>query len=251
MKRLFLYILTGLIVTGLVLSGCAQPAEPTVTKVRVATDATWPPFESINEQTKEIEGFDIDLLTAIAEKAGIEIEFINVAWDPLLAGVAQCQYDAAISAMTITDERKEKMLFSDPYFEAGQIITVRVDETEITGKDDLAGKIVGAQIGTTGSFEVEKIEGAELKTYDDIGLAYQDLMNGAIDAIVADNPLALNYVGKNPDKLKTAGEVFTEENYGIAVCKNNPDLVEKLNAGLKAVKAEGLIDQLVEKWLAK
>jgi len=222
-----------------------------VTKVRVATDATWPPFESINEQTKEIEGFDIDLLTAIAEKAGIEIEFINVAWDPLLAGVAQCQYDAAISAMTITDERKEKMLFSDPYFEAGQIITVRVDETEITGKDDLAGKIVGAQIGTTGSFEVEKIEGAELKTYDDIGLAYQDLMNGAIDAIVADNPLALNYVGKNPDKLKTAGEVFTEENYGIAVCKNNPDLVEKLNAGLKAVKAEGLIDQLVEKWLAK
>jgi len=96
---------------------------------------------------------------------------------------------------------------------------------------------------------VEKIAGATLKTYDDIGLAFQDLMNRQIDAIVADNPLALGYVGANPDKLKTAGEVFTEENYGIAVCKTKADLVTKINAGLKAVKQEGLIEELVEKWL--
>jgi len=245
MKHLFLYVLIGLMLFSLVLTGCA----PKATKVIVATDATWPPFESINEQTKEIEGFDIDLMTAIAEKAGLEIEFMNVAWDPLLAGIAQCQYDAAISAMTITEERKKQFLFSDPYFFAGQIITVRIDNTEIASKHDLSGKVAGAQIGTTGSFEIEKIGGATLKTYDDIGLAYQDLINGQIDAVVADNPLALGYVGENPDKLKTVGEVFTDENYGIAVCKTKEDLVAKINEGLKAVKAEGLIEELVEKWL--
>jgi len=96
---------------------------------------------------------------------------------------------------------------------------------------------------------VEEIEGATLKTYDDIGLAMQDLMNGQIDAVIADNPLAWEYEGKNPDKLKTVGEVFTGEFYGIAVCKDNTELVEKINAGLKAVKDEGLIEQFVEKWL--
>jgi len=245
MKRLSLYALIGLMLSSLVISGCAQPTAT----VRVATDATWPPFESINEQTMEIEGFDIDLMTAIAEKAGLEIEFINVAWDPLLAGMAQGQYDAAISAMTITEERRQQFLFSDPYFEAGQIVTVSIDNTDIADKDALSGKVAGAQIGTTGSFEIEKIEGATLKTYDDIGLAYQDLMNGQIDAVVADNPLALEYVGKNPDKLKAVGEVFTDESYGIAVSKTEEELLAKINEGLQAVKDEGLIEELVAKWL--
>jgi len=172
-----------------------------------------------------------------------------VSWDPLLAGIAQCQYDIAISAMTITDERKEKMLFSDPYFEAGQLVTIRKDNTDIAGKADLGGKVVGAQIGTTGSFEVEKIAGAVLKTYDDVGLAYQDLMNGQIDAVIADNPLAWDYEDKNHNKLKTVGEVFTSENYGIAICKNKEDLQVKINSGLRAIKAEGLIDTLINKWL--
>jgi polar amino acid transport system substrate-binding protein len=246
MKRILWFILIGLTLFSLILAACG----PKVAKIRVATDATWPPFEYVSEQTKEIEGFDIDLLKAIAEKEGLQIEFINVAFDPLLAGIAQCQYDAAISSITITEERKVGMLFSDPYFEAGQIVTVRKDNTNITGKDSLAGKVVGAQIGTTGSFEVQKISGATLKTYDDIGLAYQDLMNGQIDAVVADNPLALGYVGKNSDKLKTVGKVFTEEEYGIAVCKTKTDLLAKINAGLKAVKEEGLIENLSKKWLS-
>ena len=245
MKKLFGYVLIGLVLVSLVLPGCA----PKTTKVVVVTDATWPPFEYIDEQTKEIVGFDIDVMTAVAEKAGIEIEFQNVAWDPLLAGMALCQYDVAISAMTITEERKEQWLFSDPYFEAGQIITVRIDETEITDKDALSGKVAGAQIGTTGSFEIEKIEGCTLKTYDDIGLAFQDLMNGQIDAIMADNPMALGYVNEYPDKLKTVGDVLTEESYGIAVCKDKPDLLEKINEGLRAVKEEGLIEELAKKWL--
>ena len=247
MKRLSLsiVIMVALAVFGL-LSGCAQETET----IRVATDATWPPFESVNEQTKEIEGFDIDLMKAIAEEANLEIEFVNVGWDPLLAGMAQCQYDAAISAMTITEERAKAFLFSDPYFNAGQLVTVQKSNTDISSKDDLGGKVVGAQIGTTGSFEVEKIPGATLKTYDDIGLAYQDLMNGQIDAVIADNPLALEYVGTNPTKLKAVGEVFTDESYGIAICKTEGDLQKKINSGLKAIMTQGLIDELIEKWLS-
>jgi polar amino acid transport system substrate-binding protein len=219
--------------------------------VRVATDATWPPFESVNEQTKQIEGFDIDLLNAIAAKENLTIEYVNVAFDPLLAGVAQGQYDAAISSITITDDRKKEMLFSDPYFEAGQMVIVRVDNTSITSKNNLGGKKVGAQIATTGAIEVGKIAGASLKTYDDIGLAFQDLMNGQIDAVVCDNPVALNYAGKNSTRLKTVGTTFTEENYGIAVAKGKTDLLNRLNAGLKKVKDEGLITQLSKKWLEK
>jgi polar amino acid transport system substrate-binding protein len=246
MKKSIWLIITGLLLIGLMAASCSS----TPTKIRVATDATWPPFESINEQTKQVEGFDIDIMNRIAEIEKLDIEYVNVGFDPLLAGMAQGTYDAAISSITITEDRKKEMLFSDPYFAAGQIVTVRKDNTTITGKDTLTGNI-GAQIGTTGSMEVEKIKSATLKTYDDIGLAFQDLMNGQINAVVCDNPVALEYVGKNPDKLKTAGDIFTDENYGIAVAKGKTDLLSKINAGIKAVKSEGLIQQLSKKWLEK
>lgn len=245
MNRRIISMLVTLMIVSILMVACGGTSD----KYQVATDATWPPFEVIDEATKEIIGFDIDVMEAIAERGGFEVEFVNVGWDPLLAGMAQCQYDAAISAMTITEERKKSFLFSDPYFEAGQIVTVQSDNTEIMGKDDLVGKTVGAQIGTTGAIEIEKIDGANLKTYDDIGLAFQDLMNGQIDAIVADNPLALGYVGANPADLKTVGPVFTDESYGIAVCKDNPELVEMINKGLAAVKEEGLIDSFTVKWI--
>jgi len=246
MKKSIWLIITGLMLIGLMATSCSS----TPTKIRVATDATWPPFESINEQTKQVEGFDIDIMNRIAEKEKLDIEYVNVGFDPLLAGMAQGTYDAAISSITITEDRKKDMLFSDPYFAAGQIVTVRKDNTTITGKDMLTGN-VGAQIGTTGSMEVEKIKSAALKTYDDIGLAFQDLMNGQITAVVCDNPVALGYVGKNPDKLRIAGGIFTDENYGIAVAKGKTDLLAKINAGIKAVKSEGLIQQLSKKWLEK
>ncbi len=247
MKRQKSMMILLVILLSLALAACSSSAD--APKVRVATDATWPPFEMVDETSKEIVGFDIDLLKAIAEKGGFEVEFINVGFDPLLAGISQCQYDAAISAMTITPERAETMGFSDPYFAAGQVVTVRADNAEILGKESLSGKVVGAQIGTTGAIEIGNMPDVTLKTYDDVGLAFQDLMNGQIDDVVADNPMALGYVGQNPDSLKTVGAVFTNEDYGIAVCKTNTELLEKINKGLAAVKAEGLIDQLTKKWL--
>jgi ABC-type amino acid transport substrate-binding protein len=246
MKKVFLFLTAALLLVGMLLTSCSGS---TPTKVRVATDATWPPFESVNDQ-KQIVGFDIDLFNAIAEKEGLELEFVNVAFDPLLAGMAQGTYDAAISSITITDERKKGMLFSDPYYAAGQMVVVRKDNTTITGRDTLTGK-VGAQIGTTGAMEVEKASGATLKTYDDIGLAFQDLMNGQINAVVGDNWLALGYVARNPNALKAVGGTFTSENYGIAVAMGKTDLLAKINSGLAKVKKEGLIDTLSRKWIEK
>jgi polar amino acid transport system substrate-binding protein len=240
MKRWIVALLLGML-----LVSCS----PTKTKVVIATDATWMPFEYIDESTKEIIGFDIDLMKAIAEKEGLDVEFVNVAWDALLAGVAQCQYDAAISSVSITEDRKANMSFSDPYYTIGQQIVVAADNTDITGEPGLAGKRVGAQISTTGAELVGGIAGAELVNFNTIGLAYQALMNGDVDAVVADNTMALGYVAKYSDKLKAIGDPLTGESIAIAVCKTKTDLLKKLNSGLAKVKAEGLIDQLNEKWV--
>ncbi len=237
MKRLTLTLISVFILASLILGACASSASQA--PLKVVTDASWPPFEMVNESTKALEGFDVDLMKAIADKESLNIDIQNVPFDPLLAGMGTCQYDIAISAITITSERAQKMLFSDSYFEAGQIISVRSDNTDITGPDSLVGKTAGAQIGTTGAIEVQNISGATLKTYDDIGLAFQDLLNGQVDAVVADNPLAIGYVTKNAEKLKTVGDVFTDENYGIAVCKNKQDVLDKINKGLATVEIRG------------
>ncbi len=247
MKRKASIVTIALVVASMILSACASNTAKT--KVRIGTDATWPPFEQVNEQTKNIEGFDIDLMNAIAAKGGFEVEYVNVGFDPLLAGMAQCSYDAAISSITITDERKKTMLFSDPYINAGQIVVVRTDNTDIKSKDDLTGKTVGAQIGTTGAIEVQNMEGVTLRTYDTVDLAYLDLANGQIDAVVADYPTANAFVAKDADKIMSVGDVFTDEYYGVAICQKNADLQAKINEGLAAVKEEGLIEKLDAKWL--
>jgi polar amino acid transport system substrate-binding protein len=120
----------------------------------------------------------------------------------------------------------------------------------ISGVEDLEGKTVGAQIGTTGAMEIEKIPGATLRTYDTYDLAFLDLANGQIDGVVADYPTARDFVARNDDKLMTVGEVFTDESYGIAICNDNTELQAAVNEGLAAVKANGTLAEIEEKWLA-
>lgn len=223
----------------------------TPNKIVAATNANWPPFEYVNEKTRQIEGFDIDLMNEVTKRAGIKVEYKNVDFEALLSGMATCKYDAAISSITITEERKQSIAFSDPYIIAGQVVVIRTDTTDIADKDNLTGKIVGAQTGTTGAAEVNKIRNATLKTYDQIDLAYQDLIGRKINAVVSDNPVALAYVGRYSGQLKIAGNIFTSEYYGIAICKTNPELLAKINSGLKSCIDEGLIDKLITKWLSK
>ncbi len=250
MKKLTFFFIAACILLAMLIPACS-PAPSARTKLTVASDATWPPFEIINEQTKEVDGFGPELMRAIAAKEGLDIELVNVGFDSVMAGISQCQYDMAVSSITITDERKKTILFSDPYYLAGQIVTVRKDDNSIKSKDDLSGKTIGGQIGTTGIIEAGKIPGAKVKTFDEVGFAFQDVINGQLDAVIADYPVAQGYVSKNKDKLKTAGPIFTDEYYGIAICKNNAYLVPKINAALKALKEEGFMDRLAQKWVGQ
>jgi polar amino acid transport system substrate-binding protein len=244
--RIWLFVALALI--PFALTACKPKAE--AVKITIATDATWPPMEFVNE-AKEIVGFDVDLMKAAAKAGGYEIELKNTAWDGIFAGLANGEYDAVISSVTITDERKQTMDFSMPYINAGQVLVVRSDSTAAT-LADLTGKAVGAQIGTTGAFEVEKVKGATLKTYDELGLAIEDLANSRIDGVVCDTPIAANYVLQNQTykgKIKIVGRPFTEELYGVAVKKGNSKVLDRINAGLKKVLDSAEYQQLKTKWL--
>ena len=218
--------------------------------VTVATDATWPPMEMV-DASKQIVGFDVDYLKAVAKEAGFSVAFKNTAWDGIFAGLAAGRYDVIASSVTITDERKKQYDFSDPYINIGQILVVPKAET---GKAlaGLKGKKAGAQIGTTGSFEIKKVEGVELKTYDEIGLAFEDMAAGRISGVVCDEPTAAHYALQRAEykaKFKIVGETFTQESYGFVVQKGNKELVELLNKGIKAVKAKRIDEQFRKKWL--
>jgi polar amino acid transport system substrate-binding protein len=240
-----LMVLAAVLVTSLV-TGCQSRSQ----KIVVATDATWPPMQYVDED-KNIVGFDIDLMNAIAREAGLEVEYRNVAWDGIFAGLAAGEYDAVISSVTITDERRAQYDFSEPYINAGQIVVVQVG-SDITGPDGLSGRTVGAQIGTTGAFAVQDMGDVTLKEYDEIGLAFEDLVAGRVDAVVCDTPVAADFALQREEyraALKIVGDSFTEEYYGILVQKGNGELLAKINRGLTAVQDKGIDEELEEKWL--
>lgn len=273
MKTRLAAIAAILLVLALVLTACTPvaPQQPTVAPTKapeattvpepttvpskkyvIATDATWPPLEFIDEN-KQIVGFDIDLMNAIAKAMGFEVEFKNTAWDGIFAGLENGDYDAVLSSVTITEEKLQKYDFSDPYVNAGQIVVVLIDETAIKSNKDLPGKIAGAQIGTTGALAIQKINGAILKQYDTIDLAFADLLNNVIDAVVLDTPVAAQFALLSETfkgKLKIVGEAFTDEYYGLVVRKGeSADLKNLFDEGLKKIKADGTYDKLYAKWI--
>jgi polar amino acid transport system substrate-binding protein len=251
LKKTAILLIALTFAAGIVFAGGGSEAPSGKLHIVVAADATWPPMEMVDEN-KEIVGFDIDLMKEVAKAGGFTFEFQNTAWDGIFAGLAAGEYDAVMSSVTITEERKETMDFSVPYINAGQILIVRQESTGVETLDDLKGKPVAAQIGTTGAFAVEKVSAVELKTYDEIGLAFEDLANGRVEAVVCDNPVAADFALMNPnfkDKLKIVGEPFTEELYGVAVKKGNKEVLDAVNKGLEAVLDTDVYEKLVDKWL--
>jgi polar amino acid transport system substrate-binding protein len=231
--------------------GTAYAAEKTIV---FATDATWPPMEFIN-QDKEIVGFSIDYMNAAGELAGFKPEFKAVAWDGIFAGLAGGQYDAICSSVSITEERKEKMDFSQPYFRVRQAVVVPKD-SDVESLEELKGQKVGSQISTTGTFAVQAVEGVESVTYDEVGLAIEDLYNGRISAVVCDDPVAANYALQNDrykDKLKIATVIESAEveYYGIAVQKGDQETLDLINKGIDMVKEKGLDEKFLDKWIGR
>ena len=263
-SRRFLQI-AGLAVAGLLLSACGKKEEPTpppapaasapapaaVKVYAVGTDAAYAPFESQNEKG-EIVGFDIEVVQAVAKKAGFEIKIINTPWEGIFNTLAQGDRDLVVSAVTITDERRQTMDFSDAYFDAQQLIAIK-DGSKVTKFGDLKKLKVGVQTGTTGMEVVEKLQGKtspNIKRFESTPLALKELEAGGVDAVVADNGVIINYVTNNPGgKFKSiADKEFVPEQYGIAVKKGNAELLAKINQGLAGIKADGTYDQIFTKY---
>ncbi len=220
-----------------------EPAEE-VPILKVGSDVAFPPFEWQDEQTGEIKGFDMDLIRAIAEEMGMKAEIINTAWDGIIPGLLNGNYDVIISAMTITDERAQSVNFSDPYFTAGQVIVVRKETEGISEPADLKGKKVSVQINTTGDFAASKIEGiGEVKRFNLAPDAFLELKNGGVDACVMDIAVAADAAKQDPN-LKVVGAPFTVEYYGIAMRKDRTELLKSVNRALASLKSSGEYDEI-------
>ncbi|MEI3478132.1 MAG: basic amino acid ABC transporter substrate-binding protein [Bilophila sp.] len=233
---------------------CASLANAAEKPLIVASDATWPPIEMLDEN-KNVVGYSIDYLKAVAKEAGLTVEFRNTAWDGIFAALESRQADIIASSVTITEKRKKAMGFSNPYCEIRQAVVVPTG-VEITSLKDLDGKKVGGRIGTTGLVETlpKAKSKAIVKTYDEVGLALEDLAKGNIDAVVCDDPVAKFYANKKQEykgKLHVAFITEDVEYYGFAVRQSDKDLVKKLNEGIKAVKEKGLDKQIVETWIGR
>jgi len=252
---------SSLLIAGLVLAACgkqevAAPAAATsapppaaAAKVYVVgTDAAYAPFESQNEKG-EIVGLSMDIFNAVAAKAGIQIKFVNTPWEGIFNSLQQGDRDALISSITITDERKQTMDFSAPYFDAQQLIAVKAD-SKIAKFDDLKKLKVGVQTGTTGDEVVTKLLGktsTAIKRFESTPLALKELESSGVDAVVADNGVVIHYVANNAGaKFKTVSDnaSFVPEQYGIAVKKGNTELLDKINKGLADIKADGTYDKI-------
>jgi polar amino acid transport system substrate-binding protein len=226
---------------------------PTTFPLKVGADATFRPMEYKDEKSGQIVGLDIDLCNAICTEIGCTATYANIAFDGLLAALKAERIDLVASSVIITAERQKQYLFSAPYLLAGQIVTVRADEKAITGPDTIGrGKKIGVQLGTTGEEQAKKIaqkSGAEVKSYDDVTLAFADLTAGRLDAVIYDFPVTADYIAATPNaRLKMAGKVFTEEYYGFVFRQDQQALVEKVNAALQKLKDSGQLAELQKKW---
>jgi ABC-type amino acid transport substrate-binding protein len=228
------------------LLACKSP-QGSLDRVVVATDATYRPFEYLGPE-REIVGYDIDLFRAIGKRAGFEVVFENTPFDGASAGLDTGAFDAVISAMTITAERSERFLFSDPYYKAGQAVAVREDEAAISGFGDLGGRKIGVQLGTTGAMKAQEVPDADITEYDTINLAFMALGNGTVDAVINDEPTS-RAIAATRGGFRLVGETLTEEQYGIAMRKDAHELGRRINLALAEIKADGTLAELDAKWI--
>lgn len=221
----------------------------------VGTNAEFPPFEYLNNDG-EVDGFDVALIYAIGEKIGYDIEFVNMEFKSLVASIQNGSLDASIAGMTVTDERKQSVDFTDSYYEAVQYIVTKKDSS-IKGLEDLNGLKVAVQEGTTGDILVTPGEDNEVITDSDTTVkrfkkgadAILELKNGGVDAVVIDANPAKRFVDANKDSLTCFPDNGSTEEYAIAVSKDEPEVLELLNKGLAEVKKDGTFDELVDKYI--
>ena len=211
----------------------------------MATNAEFPPYEYYEDG--DIVGIDVEIAKAIAAKLGMELQIEDMAFDAIIPAVTSGKADFGAAGMTVTEERQRSVEFTDTYANSNQVAIVKED-SDITGSDALAGKIIGVQLGTTGDALANEIKDATVERYNKGLEAVQSLTQGKIDAVVIDQATAEAFV-KKTEGIKILEEKMSEEEYAIAIKKGNMELVEKMNEAIKELKEEGKIDEIVAKYM--
>jgi|SRR5690625_101910 len=227
----------------------AAPAEDgEITKLVVGTDATYAPMEYMDDNG-DIVGIDIDIVDAIAEELGIEVEYKNIGWEPLFPAVDNDEVDFAVSSITITDKREESYDFTDPYYIANQLILVP-EGSEIASFSELEDdKTISVQINTTGHIVVQELIGEtnpNILAAETMPLAITEMINGNADASVGDNSTVNEYMQNNPNAAVETIEDddFEKEYYGLMVKKGNDEVRELLNEGIEKIKENGKLEEI-------
>jgi glutamine transport system substrate-binding protein len=220
---------------------------------KVAMEPTFPPFDTMDEETGELAGFDYDYMNAIAEDQGFELEWVNMEFGGLVPALQAGNIDIIASGMNASEERREKVDFSTTYYDSGLVLAIKEGNAAINGIDDLTADMkVGGQFGTTGAdlatelYDEGKI--GEVKIYNGLDIAVMDLINGTIDALINDLPVTKAYMDAKPGAIEIVGDVLNAESYGFAVQKGNTELLEKINKGMENLKADGTFDEIYAKW---
>ena len=213
-------------------------------------DSNYPPFAYVDEKTGKPAGFDVDALDWIAAKMGFKVTHKAVAWDGIIPALASRQIDMIASGMDATPERAKQVAFTTPYFFDGYSVVVRKDNTTINGFDDLKGKVVGAQVGTKPVDIATEHGAATVKQYDANSQGWMELNSGTCDAVVINTSVALFYLKQGGDKdLKVVGESeVLNDGLAMAISKEKPEQLEKVNKALADIKADGTYAQIYKKW---
>ena len=242
-KTAFVLLVLSLMLTMTATSIAAKPV------LKVGTEATFVPFETVDEKTNEVIGFDVDLMKAIGDIIGYEIQFYNMGWDGLIPSLLNGNIDVIAAGMTIREDRAKVVNFSDPYFESVLTIVVRKDNNTIKGFEDLENKTIAVQLNTTGDFVAEEIAGARIARYNTAPEALQNVAMNAAHASIIDLPVAETYLAKNPNApLKHLGAIAMNEFFGLALRKQDTDLLKQINAALAQIRADGTYQQIIDKW---
>ena len=245
MKKLVSVLLVAALMAS-VLVGCGEGNNDKV--LRVGTNAEFPPFEYVGDDGQP-DGFDIALIKAIGEKMGYEVVVENMEFASLVGAIGT-KIDVSIAGMTIDEERLQSVDFSDPYYDAIQYVIVP-EGSDIDCAADLEGKKIGVQLGTTGDYAVEEIEGAEAAQYNKGVDAVNDLLNGRVECVIIDKNPALVFASEYDGIVALAGDQFDfgVEQYAIALPKGDTELAEKINTALKELKEDGTYDKLVKQYI--
>ncbi len=216
----------------------------------VGTEAQFPPFEIV-DSSGNVVGFDVDLMNAIAEDQGFKVQYLDQDFAGLIPALQTGNIDIIASGMTITDDREEEVDFSEPYITAGLALAVTTDNEEIQSVDDLQGKTVAVQTGSTGFMKAEELKEAgviaEIKDFPHVNEAIEELKIGGADVMINDLPVTEAFIAAQPGVIKIVGEPLNSESYGFAVRTGNTELLQKINAGLENVTASGKYDELLTK----